>query len=206
MEYGTFVPFAPAPRPMTKRATPAPIRDTVLAGFATRYNHAHAHRGRIEVFTPGCFASSLRKATDVGFLADHSWSQCYGTLASGNLQLHESDRGLAFALRPADDEDGRHLVASVRAGTMQMSVGYTVLAEACREVEGEQVRFIERADLLEVSVVERPAVKTSSITATSSATFGTLAESVRSGRIDFHHAAGRVENQLSQLRRLIEAA
>jgi len=169
-----------------------------LVGYATVYNSAHHYKGRIEVFSPGAFCTSLRTKADLGFLGAHIWSRCYGSTGDGSLQLFEDDRGLAFTLGPTDDEDGRALLAEVRAGKLRMSVAYQRTAETVREIDGTPVAFIEAATLTEISAVAKPAVPETTVTTVRAATFD-LKAACRSGDMKRHVAAANFEHAAAKL-------
>ena len=171
----------------------------VLVGYACVYLKAHRHQGRVEAFSRGCFADSVRASHRVSFLRGHSWAQHLGSTGDGRLELFEDDTGLAFALGPGDDDDGRALLADVRAGQLQMSAGYEVQEDETRLIDGEPVRVIRKALLREVSAVPNPAVKQTTITAVSGATFGGLKAACRAGEMARHVAAANVERGLAKL-------
>ena len=157
----------------------------------------------IEVFSHGCFSASLRKAHDVGFLADHDWAKCFGSTGDGSLQLHETDTGLAFALGRPTIRTAEIWLRTSGPGRFGMSVGYRAECKEERDIDGDAVTFVEKAILTEVSVVGRPAVKEAAITYTKASTFGGSADACRSGRIASLHAAGRFENSLAKLKAVL---
>ena len=66
---------------------------------------------------------------------------------------------------------------------VETTVGYANEHETKREVAGEEVHFIEVARLNEISAVESPAVKTTTLTVVKASCFGRLADVCRNGRI-----------------------
>ena len=197
IEYGApvenIVLHHPSARPSVQVKHLASIGDTILVGYATCYNKAHTHKGRIEVFAKGAFGESLKSPRSVAFLYGHSWANNHGSTTDGRLHLFEDNVGLAFALRPSDSEAGRKLVGDVRAGRLRMSVGYEVEHQAEREVDGTRVTFVHQALLREISAVPTPAVKETSIAAVSSKSFPGLRAACQSGVMASYAAAATWE-------------
>ncbi len=186
----------------TKRR-PAPS-GTALVGYATCYSKAHYGPDRqVEAFVAGAFSAALRSHRDVAFLKNHSWSRCYGSTTTGELELFEDDAGLAFKLLVADDADGRELLAEVDDGRLQMSVGYTVDLSETKDFDGTEVRLIRQAQLGEISAVHRPAVQETSITTMPAGAVPSLTDLCRSGRMKSLAAAGHFERRLAALRRAL---
>ncbi len=188
------------PRALAQAKSATPVGDTILVGYATRYGKPHIHGSDVEVMSRGCFAVSLKSARSIGFLRNHSWSHNFGSTADGSLDLFEDDLGLAFSFRPRDDEDGRRLVADVKAGRLQCSIGYYCDHSAMRHVGEDECKFVHEALLREISVVERPAVRETTITAVPAATFPGLRESCRSGGMEKYVAAANWERAQRRLR------
>ncbi len=180
------------------------LSGTALVGYATAYNKCHHGPDRqVECFMPGAFSASLRSHRDVAFLKNHSWSRCYGSTTTGELELFEDDAGLAFKLLVADDADGRELLAEVENGKLQMSVGYTSDIAETKDFGGVDVRLIRQAQLGEISAVGRPAVAETVVTAMPADAVPSLTELCRSGRMKSLAAAGHFERRLAVLRRAL---
>ncbi|MBO3760029.1 HK97 family phage prohead protease [Ciceribacter sp. L1K22] len=129
--------------------------ENALQGYACRFNRAHEYKGRIEVFVKGCFDKSLASRQKIGFWIDHKASAEVAT-TNDNLELLTDSDGLAFRLvrPPASVVNGvkqRHAVG--------MSVGYLVVRQEQKTVDGVPVTFIHEADLREISLVKHGAVR-----------------------------------------------
>jgi HK97 family phage prohead protease len=136
----------------TTRLTRRSDNPQVFEGFACVYGKPHMYKGGIEVFVRGCFNHTLSTKAAVRFLIDHDASVCLGD-TDNNLELVESDIGLAFKIRlqPGDIErlNGRE----------QLSVGYTETEVETRSIEGDDVRLIKSVLLAEISACHSGAVK-----------------------------------------------
>lgn len=177
--------------------TAAPMRDVAVVGMATVYMKAHRGRRGFEVYAPGAFCDSVRSSRRVAFLGGHSWCRALGTTTEGTLELHETDAGLAFKLLPPDDDDGRKLLADVRAGRVQMSIGHDADAEVKVErIAGEDVHVIRNATLREISAVESAAVPETWLAVVPAADVRDLKATVRS----YHWPAHKLSALLKQLR------
>jgi HK97 family phage prohead protease len=126
-----------------------------IRGYATLWNKPHVYNGGFDVFRPGCFARSLIGQKAIRLLIDHDESNLLATSADG-LELLGDDTGLAFRCDMSRvDARSRDRIGSRRA----MSVGYFPLAVEEKRVAGETVRFIEDANLTEISLCTAGAVK-----------------------------------------------
>jgi HK97 family phage prohead protease len=122
-----------------------------------------------------------------------------GSTATGELELHETDAGLAFLLRPAPDADGRELVRAVKGGELQMSLGYVTDSATTRNIDGTDVRFIDEASLSEISAVERPAIAATAITVVPAGTIDNLADWCRNGSMKSLVTLAHIERRVARL-------
>jgi phage head maturation protease len=92
-------------RAVTTHLTRRSDNPQVFEGFACVYGKPNMYKGGIEVFVRGCFNHTLSTKSAVRFLIDHDASVCLGD-SDSNLELVESDVGLAFKIRlqPGDIE------------------------------------------------------------------------------------------------------
>ncbi len=148
---------AAAPALATKFA--AARGDVFLAGYATKFGKPHVYKGRVEVFTRGCFARNLvAGAPAVMFLVGHKETELLGTSAD-RLELMQDEHGLPFRLLVPDTGLGREVKQAVAARTLSgMSVSYQVLAEETKAIDGTPVRFLHDVLLREISVCSKGAV------------------------------------------------
>ena len=136
-----------APRKAATRYEPK-----VIEGFACLYLKPHMYKGRIEVHEKGCFNETLSSKDRVDLCIDHDESYSLGN-TDDNLELLETPTGLAFRLRVKSQEDMDRL-----QGRRSMSVRYAERDVETRKVNGEDVRFIKSAKLVECSAVFQGAV------------------------------------------------
>lgn len=121
-----------------------------LVGYAARYGVV-ADIGRFrERIAPGAFAKSIGEGTDVLAFLDHSPEKVLGRTRSKTLALKDDDSGLGFEIAVPDTSAGRDALALAARGDLGgASIGFIVEKES---KDGE-VRVVEKAQLLEISVV-----------------------------------------------------
>jgi phage head maturation protease len=122
----------------------------VLQGAACNYDVIHFHKGRKEMFAPGCFDGSL---FGVFLLIDHDLrSKKLGDQDDGSLELIDTPTALNFRLKLMPG----HLD---RIGSRDsMSVSYREESVETRQIARETVRVIKKASLFEISVCHGGAV------------------------------------------------
>lgn len=131
----------------------------IIEGYATRWNKAHQHptRGGYEVFAKRCFTQTVG-GSPVQLLIAHDGEKRLASIDDG-LLLFSTDDGLAFrAELPSGPFVDEALAMIAKTGRGAMSVGYHVQASHERLIEGVKVKVIERAELVEISLVPRGAV------------------------------------------------
>lgn len=178
----------------------------VLVGYGVVFGKTCSpnQNGQFDVFERGCFAEDVRKRHPVAFLREHDWARRAGGIDDGNLDLFEDDHGLAFALRPSADAEGRSLAADVKAGWLRTSVRFRALEVTEAKIGGEPVRFIRRAVLSEISAVKNPALRETSIFAMERRSFTSLAALCRSGDLRHKCAGENVSGAFRALRKYLE--
>jgi phage head maturation protease len=133
--------------------TPSKISSApkVLQGLACIYDLIHNHKGRKEMFAPGCFDGSL---FGVQFHIDHDLrSKKLGDQDDKTLEVIDTPIGLAFRLKLAPGHLDRI------GGRNEMSVMYQERDVATRQIGSENVRVIKSASLIEISACHGGAVK-----------------------------------------------
>jgi HK97 family phage prohead protease len=136
-----------APRKAASRYEPK-----IVDGFACLYSKPHMYKGRIEVHQQGCFNETLSSKDRVDLCIDHNESYSLGN-TDENLELIDTSKGLAFRLRVRSQED-----LDLLQGRTAMSVRYAERDVEMRKIDGEDVRFIKSAKLVECSAVFQGAV------------------------------------------------
>lgn len=146
--------------------------DIRVTGLAAVFNSRSEDLGGfVEVIAPGAFRESLASGDNIYLLHSHDVSRPLASTRSGSLGLREDGEGLRFDARLIDSGVGGEVGRLVRRGDVQsMSFGFMVenaADESFSRVNGQMVRTIRRAKLLEISTVSFPAYPAASIQARS---------------------------------------
>jgi len=134
-----------------------------LVGYAARYG-AVADLGDFrERIAPGAFAGSIGDGGDILALFDHDPKSVLGRTRTKTLQLTDDSAGLAFDILAPDTSAGRDALALAERGDLGgASIGFFVE----KETRDGDVRVVEEAQLLEISVVSSwPAYEGTSVEA-----------------------------------------
>jgi len=141
------------------------IKPLVISGYALCWNERaciHDDQGRFyEQFLPGAFVDSIKKRNQTVRYC-HMRSLDFASAETGQLTLFEDEKGLSFRIELENNHENRLLYNLVRDGQIRyVSVGFKN-AEFKETKRGRQsLRLIKRAELVEISIVENPAYKTS---------------------------------------------
>lgn len=109
----------------------------------------------------GAFRASLDGGDQLA-LYNHDMGRLLGRVLSGTLVLEDTAEGLRFSLDVPNTSDGNDVMELVRRGDLKgMSFGFYVVDEEWSPDYKE--REIIEAELLEVSVVSRPAYTDTSV-------------------------------------------
>ena len=108
-----------------------------------------------EIITIGAFKRSLEKNSDIPLLVEHDFSKEVARTTNGNLFLYEDKLGLRF---DAIIED-RDLYNKIQSGAINScSFGFRVLDEEFERINPKlEKRYVKDLELIECSLVERPA-------------------------------------------------
>lgn len=142
-------------------------KSLVISGYALCWNErACIHNDQekfYEQFLPGAFVDSIKKRNQTARYF-HMSSLDFASAENGQLTLYEDERGLSFRIELENNHENRLLYNLVRDGQIRhVSVGFKN-AEFKETKRGRQsFRVIQRAELVEISIVENPAYKTSSV-------------------------------------------
>lgn len=118
----------------------------------------------IERFAPNAFADSLATGKDVRALFEHDNTKLLGRTSSGTLTLVEDNIGLRFELVPPDTTLGRDLLVSVERGDIGgMSFGFRTLKNMWDFSVEPNIRTVQQAELVEITVTSIPAYPDSSL-------------------------------------------
>ena len=135
-----------------------------VAGRAASYNQLSNDLGGFkEKLLPGVFSRSLASnEQDVKCLVNHDSNQVLGRRANKTLTLSDTPEGLNFTCKlNKDSQAHRDLYASVKRGDLsECSFAFIVDGDdgqSFSDKNGQVIRTIKRAKLLDVSVVASPA-------------------------------------------------
>jgi HK97 family phage prohead protease len=134
-----------------------------MSGIVT-YNTLSVDLGGFkEIIAPGAFAGSV--TSDVLCLRDHDATLLMGRTKSGTLSLADTADGLQFSCKLPGTGSGNDLAASIERGDLDgVSFGFV-----CREDkwaaadDGDVIRTILQAGLMEVSPCSFPAYPANSV-------------------------------------------
>jgi HK97 family phage prohead protease len=130
-----------------------------LAGYAAVYNQdsrqiVELGRSFVERIAPGAFDSTLSARADVKLYYNHDASMPLARTRSGTLSLKSDRRGLQFEAELPDTTLGRDVRALLERGDLsgEMSFGFYVERDSWNKERTE--RLVERAKLVEISIVQ----------------------------------------------------
>lgn len=95
----------------------------------------------------------------------------------GTLSLKEDSKGLRYSFQPANTQDGRDVVESIKRGDMDgMSFAFRAIDdEAKGRVEGLPLRTVKKASIHDITITQEPYYEATSV-ALRSATLGAMTE------------------------------
>ncbi|RVC45101.1 MAG: hypothetical protein E5V60_15170 [Mesorhizobium sp.] len=151
----------PPPKPKKPQildASGKAMKRPVVQGWACLYDQAFAHGGRVVYIKSGAFISTIHNSSAKRLLLDHADGLEVGSTNTG-LEFANALKGLAFRM-PLNGNPNAELIANT-VGTDQracVSVGIKFQDFETREIHGEQVDIVSKAELLECSLVQYGAV------------------------------------------------
>ena len=118
------------------------------------YNSDSAYMGFVERLSPGCFSKSLSEQSDIRALIEHSDQRLLARTKNGSLILEDGPDALRFTFDAPNTTEGDDILTMVRDGLVSgCSFGMIVMSENYTLENGEEIRTILEARLLEVSLV-----------------------------------------------------
>ncbi len=141
----------------------------ILRGYSVPFNKlSNVLWGFREEIAPEAFEESVETG-DVRAFWSHDSSLVLGRTKNGTLNLELDDEGVRFELEPADTQAGRDALISIRRGDVDaMSFGFIVLPDGAKwrqNEEGELIRRVTNAELIEISPVAFPAYPQTNVSA-----------------------------------------
>lgn len=144
---------------------------TLLRGAFPYNSETEISNGRRETFGPRAFRSRIESGQNVFLLAGHDPEKPLASTEAGSLTLRDSDEALHVEARVAPSTSwARDALAALEAGlTKGLSPGFRVPAggDVVTRSAGGLLRTVKAAEILEVSLVTRPAYDAAQIAARS---------------------------------------
>lgn len=119
-----------------------------------------------EVINPGAFDETLASQEDIRALRNHDPDQLLGRTSTGSLRLSQDSGGLAFDLDVPDTSYARDMMALVQRGDVSgMSFGFNCPkgGDSWSKSNGATLRTLNKVNLAEISVVDSPAYRATSL-------------------------------------------
>lgn len=128
----------------------------IIAACAVPYNKLSRDMGGYrETFAPRCFGNY--KTADLRVLFNHDPDYVLGRTLATTAVFWEKPDGLYFECDPPDSQWASDLIVSIdRRDITEADIGFHVLQQRTETRDGARVRVVERAQLIEASVVSFP--------------------------------------------------
>jgi uncharacterized protein len=126
-----------------------------VQGIAAPYGSLSVDLGGFrEEYQRGCFAEFLKSGEDALVLAFHNPEHVLGRMSNGTARFWEEDDGLHYEAELPDTQIARDLsVLLGRGDVSESSSGFYVLQHRWEQRSSGRVRIIEKAKLVEASIV-----------------------------------------------------
>ena len=122
--------------------------------------------GIFERIDPHCFDDFLRSSSDVVILWNHDVNHLLGRRSAGTLSLSVDTRGLRYSVITPDTGLGHDLTTLARRGDITGSSFAFIVDQVRWHDEGSRaIRTVEKASLVDVSLVTSPAYESTTATA-----------------------------------------
>lgn len=143
-----------------------------VEGYAAVFNQLSVPLGCFgwrERINPSAFAESLADSGhDIYALWNHNSDMPLASRDSGTLSLKEDEQGLFFSMLLNGTDWGESAFRTIRSKVVKkMSFGFQTLDDDWSIVDGQEVRNLKKAHLIEVSPVVFPAYPATSVDARS---------------------------------------
>ena len=124
------------------------------AHITISYNTRSEYMGFWEVLAPGCFSKTLQENKSIRILVEHDSSKLISRTDNGSLRITDTPTSLEADFDIPNTTEGNDLLEMIRTGlTNGASFGFICMREDYHLENGEEVRTILEARLLELSVV-----------------------------------------------------
>ena len=174
-----------------------------LRGIATKYRKPYVLSTDpllFDVLRPGCFDDSITAGTDVKFLRAHDESHEYGRTGDSTVVLIDSEIGLFFQLMLGDDAASKDFAGEIYSGDFpHMSIGIRPVVFDHVDIDGQKVRRVAKAELLELSAVRHPAIANTSVFVVDEAKATMFGRAVRSGEVAYESSGRQLIAAISKV-------
>lgn len=141
-----------------RNAILAEVTDRALDGEVLRFNTVFEYKGDKVAFVPGAFGETSQQ--DVKWCVDHDLSTASAWTRDGSLELMIDDEAIRFRVRLDKTTQGPVLARMAEIGARDAtSIACDILDETKVEIEGERVRVIKRARIIELTQCSTGAVE-----------------------------------------------
>lgn len=129
------------------------------------YNTRSEYLGFWEILAPGCFTKTLQQSRSIRVLIEHDSSKLISRTDNGSLRIVDTPTALEADFDIPNTTEGNDLLEMIRTGlTNGASFGFICMKEDYHLENGEEVRTVLEARLLELSVVlSEPAYSASKV-------------------------------------------
>jgi phage head maturation protease len=162
-----------------------------IQGIASKFGEIFRHTNdELWLLKSGCLDSSIDSGAEIHLLMNHE-GKSLGTTRD-DLEVYAGEQSLAFRFSFPDSLDCSELseVAGVIEHYFPVSIGFKTTALDKVTIQGEQIFYVQAADIHEISILERePAIKATYCRVVDLAKCGTLQDDYESGMFDL---TGRV--------------
>jgi HK97 family phage prohead protease len=128
----------------------------LLSGYASTFGFPADVQG--DVIVKGAFAESIMKIKNDGIPLLDSHKQDSQHVLGTVIDAFEDDHGLYITAKLADTPQVEEIRQKLKQGHInKMSIGFFIGKQHFKQHNGEEFRMIEKANLIEISVVPIPA-------------------------------------------------
>lgn len=129
------------------------------------YNTRSEYMGFWEILAPGCFTKTLQQSKSIRVLIEHDDRKLISRTDNGSLRIVDTPTALEADFDIPNTTEGNDLLEMIRTGlTNGASFGFICMKEDYHLENGEEVRTVLEARLLELSVVlSEPAYSASKV-------------------------------------------
>lgn len=130
-----------------------------IVGHAAVFNKlSHDLGGFREKIEPGAFTETIKSSDDIRSLVNHDANQRLARTSNGTLTVSEDKSGLLVEIDPPLTTVGRDTVEDIRTKNLDgMSFMFRTIDDRWETKDGEEIRTLEKVELIEAGPVTFPA-------------------------------------------------